>query len=336
MNYSDVLKSAKENCTLCKVCPQCNGVACAGQIPGVGGKGSGSSFKRNCIQLKDVVLKMDTIADDRKIDCSTTLFTKEVSLPVYVAPISGIKGNFGAEMSDLEYTRHILEGSRDAGTLAFSGDGKQIEMFLEPLSILNEYSNGVCTIKPWVKEGIKTRMDAANASSAIAIACDIDSAGLPLLKDSKIPVEFKTKEKLSDMISMSNKPFIVKGILSLEGAQKAYEAGADAIIVSNHGGRVLDDCASGIEVLEEIADAYHEKMTILVDGGFRSGVDVFKALALGAHGVLIGRPASVSVIGGGKEGLSLYLNKIETELKEAMAMCGCHSLSDISKKNIYT
>lgn len=335
MDYSEVMKMAKEKCTLCHVCPHCNGFACAGEIPGVGGKGSGSSFQRNCIKLKEIVLKMDTIVKDQPIDCTTSFFGKKVSLPIYVAPIAGIKGNFGAELSDLDYTRAMMEGTKAIETIAFSGDGKHIEMFLEPLSIVDEYNNGICTIKPWVKEGLLPRMEAANASNAIAIACDIDSAGLPLLKDSEIPVEFKSKEKLSEMISLSNKPFIVKGILSVEGARKAYEAGADGIVISNHGGRVLDDCVSSIEVLEEIADMYRDKMMILVDGGFRSGADVFKALAIGAHGVLIGRPATISIIGNASEGIQMYLNKIKNELKDAMAMCGCHTLDDISKKNIY-
>lgn len=105
-------------------------------------------------------------------------------------------------------------------------------------------------------------------------------------------------------------PLIVKGVLTVEGARKCVEAGADAIVVSNHGGRVLDDALSTIEVLPEIAAAVKGQITILVDGGFRTGLDVFKALALGADGVLIGRPLALAAVGGGKEGVRLTLDKI--------------------------
>lgn len=335
MNYQEVLKVAREKCTLCKVCPVCNGLACAGQIPGVGGKGNGSSFKRNYSKLREYGLLMDTISNVDKADCTCELFGRKVDLPVYAAPIAAIQLHFGAEIDDLDYTRDVFEGCKNANTIAFSGDGISLDVFMDPLSILNEYDNGICTIKPWIKEGIDVRMKAANASSAVAIASDIDAAGLPFLKQAPVPTEFKSKERLKEMVEESKKPFIVKGILSLEGARKAYEAGADGIIVSNHGGRVLEDCVSSIEVLEEIADTYKGKMTILVDGGFRSGADIFKALALGADGVLIGRPVTIAAIGGKAEGVKLYFDKIKAELLDCMEMCGCRTLSEITKSNLF-
>ena len=92
------------------------------------------------------------------------------------------------------------------------------------------------------------------------------------------------------MSQAAGKPFILKGIMTVSGAKKALEAGASGIVVSNHGGRVLDQCPATAEVLPAIADAVGGRMTILVDGGIRTGMDVFKALALGADAVLIGRP----------------------------------------------
>ena len=113
--------------------------------------------------------------------------------------------------------------------------------------------------------------------------------------------------------------------------EKAKEAGADAIIVSNHGGRVLDQCPATAEVLEEIVKEVNGSMKILVDGGIRSGTDIFKALALGADGVLICRPFVVAVYGGGEEGVKLYIDKLGAELKDAMQMCGAHSVSEITR-----
>ena len=108
---------------------------------------------------------------------------------------------------------------------------------------------------------------------------------------------------------MAKVPFIAKGIMTARGAIKAVEAGVDAIVVSNHGGRVLDQCPATAEVLPAIVEAVQGKVKIFVDGGIRSGVDVFKALALGADGVLICRPFVTAVYGGGMEGVKTYIEK---------------------------
>ena len=119
------------------------------------------------------------------------------------------------------------------------------------------------------------------------------------------------------------------------GARKAMEAGAAGIVVSNHGGRVLDQCPATAEVLPGIADAVGGRIKIFVDGGIRTGLDVFKALALGADGVLIGRPFVTMVYGGGAEGVQVYVNKLQSELKDAMQMCGVHSLEEIGRDQIF-
>ena len=126
-------------------------------------------------------------------------------------------------------------------------------------------------------------------------------------------------------------PVIFKGIMTVDAAIKCMNAGASGIVISNHGGRVLQDACSTIEVLEEIATAVNGRMKIFIDGGFRSGSDVFKALALGADGVLIGRPFSIAAIGDRSNGVRKYLNKIHEELKETMMMCGCRKISDINR-----
>ena len=142
-------------------------------------------------------------------------------------------------------------------------------------------------------------------------------------------------EELLEIAEAAGRPFILKGIMTVRGAQKALEAGAAGIVVSNHGGRVLDQCPATAEVLADIADAVGDKMTILVDGGIRTGMDVFKALALGADGVLIGRPFVTMVYGGGAEGVQVYVDKLKAELADTMAMCGAHSLADINRSMLF-
>jgi len=159
---------------------------------------------------------------------------------------------------------------------------------------------------------------------------DIDSAGLINLALLGKPVTSKSFEELCEIISSTKIPFIVKGIMTASGAKKALEAGAYGIVVSSHGGRVLEDTPATCAMLPEIKEAIGDKMKLFVDGGIRSGADVFKALALGADAVLIGRPFAIAAFGGGAEGVELYSNKIGAELKETMLMTGCSSLSDIT------
>lgn len=144
------------------------------------------------------------------------------------------------------------------------------------------------------------------------------------------PAGSKSVSELAEIAKMAGVPFIVKGVMTAKGALKAHEAGAQAIIVSNHGGRVLDQCPATAEVLPEIAAAVGGKMKIIVDGGIRSGVDIFKALALGADAVVIARPFVTAVFGGGKEGVKVYIEKLAAELQDTMAMCGAANLEEIT------
>ena len=98
---------------------------------------------------------------------------------------------------------------------------------------------------------------------------------------------------------------------------------------------MLDHCPATAEVLPEIVDAVGGKMTILVDGGIRSGMDIFKALALGADAVLIGRPFVTAVYGGEEEGVQLYVQKLKAELADTMRMCGAHSLAEIKRSMLF-
>ena len=175
----------------------------------------------------------------------------------------------------------------------------------------------------------------ADASGAKVFAMDIDAAGLPFLKGLTPPAGSKTVAELREIIEYVKVPFLIKGVMTATGARKALEAGASGIVVSNHGGRVQDGVPATAQVLPAIADAVKGLMTILVDGGIRTGVDVCKALALGADGVLLARPYVTAVYGGGAEGVRLLTQKLKGELEDTMAMCGVHSLSEISRELLF-
>ena len=127
---------------------------------------------------------------------------------------------------------------------------------------------------------------------------------------------------------------ILKGILDVEDAKMAAKSGADAIIVSNHGGRQLDGAVSSISMLKPIVDAVGDQIEVHMDGGVRSGQDVLKARALGAQGVFIGRPFLYGVGAMGKEGVTLALEIIRKELDITMALCGKRNINDIDQSVI--
>ncbi|MBC2886125.1 alpha-hydroxy-acid oxidizing protein [Ochrobactrum sp. CM-21-5] len=129
---------------------------------------------------------------------------------------------------------------------------------------------------------------------------------------------------------------ILKGILDVEDAKMAAKSGADAIIVSNHGGRQLDGAPSSISMLQPIVEAVGDKIEIHVDGGIRSGQDVLKARALGAQGVFIGRPFLYGLGAMGKSGVTLALEIIRKELDVTMALCGKRDLNEIDKSIIHS
>ncbi|MBV2144096.1 alpha-hydroxy-acid oxidizing protein [Falsochrobactrum sp. TDYN1] len=129
---------------------------------------------------------------------------------------------------------------------------------------------------------------------------------------------------------------ILKGILDTEDARMAAKAGADAIIVSNHGGRQLDGAPSSISMLKPIVDAVGDKIEIHMDGGIRSGQDVLKARALGAQGVFIGRPFLYGLGAMGKDGVTLALDIIRRELDITMALCGKRDINDIDQSILHS
>jgi L-lactate dehydrogenase (cytochrome) len=131
-------------------------------------------------------------------------------------------------------------------------------------------------------------------------------------------------------------PVIVKGILDAEDAQLAIDNGADAIVVSNHGGRQLDGAPSTIRVLPEIVDAVGNKTEVLMDGGIRSGQDLLKALAVGAKGALVGRIMAYGLGAGGEAGVARALEIVRKETDTTMALMGERDIRNIGLHNIYS
>lgn len=337
MEYKDVLENAKKiEGFKCRVCPQCNGRVCRGEVPGVGGKGSGASFMRNVEKLESIKLNMDTVYQSKPMNTSVSLFGKIFEVPVFAAPIGGLPMNYGGNISDYAYSKAIIEGCKAAGTLGFTGDGAKDEWFLDPVKVIADNDGwGIPTVKPWEKKKVIERIRIAEENNVTAIAMDIDAAGLIQLAKAGTPVSPQPMEVLREIIQSTRLPFIVKGVMTVKGALKCVEAGAYGIVISNHGGRVLDHTPATVEVLPEIAKAVEGKMKIFIDGGIRTGLDVLKILALGADAALIGRPYALAAYGGGAQGVKLLTDKIKNELIEAMIMTRCNSIEEINEDIIY-
>jgi L-lactate dehydrogenase (cytochrome) len=127
---------------------------------------------------------------------------------------------------------------------------------------------------------------------------------------------------------------ILKGILDVEDAERAADAGVEGIVVSNHGGRQLDDAPSTISVLGAVVDAVGDRLEVLMDGGVRGGLDVVKALACGARAVMVGRPWAWAVAGGGEQGVRRVLRTFEAEMRVAMALTGVTSVRELSPESL--
>lgn len=254
----------------------------------------------------------------------------------FAGPVGAVGLHYGDCLDDVRYNDILVSACAKYGIAAFTGDGLDSNVMVAATKAIGKTDGiGIPTVKPWNIDTVAEKMKMVQESKAFAVAMDVDAAGLPFLKNMEPPAGSKTVEELGEIAKIAGIPFIVKGVMTVRGALKAKEAGASAIVVSNHGGRVLDQCPATAEVLEEIARAVGDSMKIFVDGGIRSGVDVFKALALGADAVIIARPFVTAVYGGAEEGVKSYIDKIGTELEDTMKMCGVTSLKEITRASVW-
>ncbi|TLY75184.1 MAG: alpha-hydroxy-acid oxidizing protein, partial [Gammaproteobacteria bacterium] len=129
--------------------------------------------------------------------------------------------------------------------------------------------------------------------------------------------------------SLWPRKLLIKGVLSVADAERAAALGCDGIVLTNHGGRQLDSCIAPIEVLAEVASAVGQRLTIIVDSGFRRGTDVVKALALGAHAVMLGRALLYGLAAGGEQGVQRALQMLTTEIDRVLGQLGCCSVSEL-------
>ena len=334
MEYEEVLENARKRMSpVCRVCPVCDGLACGHLMPGPGSKPPGNGAYDNCMAWRRIRLNMDTITSGSEADTSLDWFGRTLSFPVFSGPVGSIRRQFHPEDDVSDYNEACLAAAEECNTMHAFGTGLEERVWHNAIeSSLAHGNRGIPVFNPDSMERIHGWMDLYEGVEKPACAAlVVDSAGLPHYRTMMGTGGPKSVEEIRALKEYFGRPMIVKGLMTVAGAGKALEAGADAIVVSNHGGRVLSDTPATAEVLPEIAEAVRGKMKILVDGGIRSGLDVFKALALGADACLICRPVLIASYGGGKEGVIAYYRKILAELEDTMILCGAHSLSEIRR-----
>ena len=307
---------------------------------GIGGIGSGSSFANNFKALANLKLKMRLISPHFTPDTNTTLFGQKVTMPIYGAPVTGVN-SFGGEkvIPEKEFCRATVLGCKEAGTIGWRGDTYTYDYESDTLygiqAIQEAGGWGIKICKPREQTSIKQILKKAEEAGAIAVGVDVDGCGSYMMATHNKPVSRKSVEDIKELVESTKLPFIAKGIMCPEDALELVKAGVSAVVVSNHGGRVLDHTPGTAEVLKDIVQAVGGKITVLADGGVRTGYDVLKMLALGADGVLVGRDIVRAAVGGGIEGVKIHMEYLQKTLTKAMLMTGCPDLGSINRNILY-
>ena len=297
----------------------------------MGAAESGATLRRNQKAFRRLLFKQRIFNDITDPDTSVELFGRRLSTPAVVAPI----GSFSliGEMAE----REVAEGAGRAGTMVFASHAAKSnvrdwrEATSASLVFMGYLSRG--------KEDVLRCARLAQELGYAAVGLTMDTIQpvkivdqVPLsTKDGKprrgYPASPKDIEWLKREVSL---PVVVKGIMGAEDARIAVDAGADALVASNHGGRILDFNRAAIEVLPEVVEAVGGKVPVLLDSGIRSGGDIVKAIALGAKAVLVGRPIAWGVGAAGARGVERVFHILEEEIKRVLIMTGVSSITEVT------
>jgi isopentenyl diphosphate isomerase/L-lactate dehydrogenase-like FMN-dependent dehydrogenase len=258
----------------------------------------------------------------------TEIFGSTFSTPVMVSALSGLDNMRANGMSD------TAKGALAAGAAMLTGIGSEAELDM----LVATGAKIVKIIKPYADQDlIYKKIEHANASGAIALGMDTDfvfggmqSRGLAM----GVPVSPKSLDDIKGFVQASKLPFILKGVLSERDAEKALEAGAGGIMLSHHAG-VIDYAVPPVKILPRIAKLVDGKIPIFVDCSITRGLDAFKALALGASAVAVGRAVLGGLSANGAQGVQKVLEDITSELQWAMNLTGSPDVNHIDPSVIW-
>ena len=345
-NGRAMAKTAREkfNNNFCWVCKVCDGGYCASGVPGMGGRGEMNSFRDNIAALMEykIAPRYMSVSDmPPAVDTGLNLFgaaSLRLTAPILSAPITGSITNMGASITEFDYAIETGSAMKKLGLMPTFGDGASADKYRVGLHAITLLGRGIPVFKPRAEQNeLIRRITEAEAAGAIAWGMDIDGVSFKTMVNRSAATCHKSLGEIRELAHASGLPFIIKGVMTERDAATAIEAGAAAIVVSNHGGRVLDGMPGTARVLPAIAAFTRQnapQVQIFADGGVRSGTDIFRMLALGAHGVLIGRPIAIMAVGMGRTGVMSMLAYYIRELEQTLRVCGLKSLAEITPRHI--
>ena len=307
-----------------------------------GGAGDEITLRDNVAAFERRKLRPRVLVDVGAVSAATTVLGTEVALPVLIAPLAMQRmAHPGGEEATARAaaatgTIMCLSAAATCTPAELSGDGPrwyQVYVWRER-----------ATTKAAIDEAV------AAGYSALVLTVDVPYLGR---RERDLRVDFQVPETLTvqgelmgdgvdptvswrdiEWLAGYGLPVVVKGLLTAEDAQLACENGAAAVVVSNHGGRQLDGVSATLDVLEEVVDAVDDRAEVYLDSGVRRGVDVLKALALGARAVLIGRAMLWGLATAGEEGVSDVLRMFREEVELGLALLGCTSPADVGRGHL--
>jgi isopentenyl diphosphate isomerase/L-lactate dehydrogenase-like FMN-dependent dehydrogenase len=324
-----------------------------------GGANDEWSMRENRAALERWVLRPRMLVDVSEVTTATTVLGTSSSMPLLIAPTAFLR------MAHPEGELAMARGAAAAGTIMC--------LSTLATATIEDVASAAPQVPRWFqlywssdRGVVRDLVDraAAHGYGAIVLTVDLPELGrrerdlrtgfeipeeipvpifLALAKDAGAvsPEDINwavdktlTWRDLEWLRSISSLPLLVKGILTAEDALLAADAGAEGIVVSNHGGRQLDGVAASLDALPEVVEAVGDRAVVLMDGGIRRGGDVVKALALGAQAVLAGRAPLWGLAVGGGEGVQHVLELLRAELELALALCGCTSPAEVTRAHV--
>ena len=295
-----------------------------------------ATFYRNPRAFQKYLFRQRIFHDVTEPDISIELFGRRLPIPAITAPV----GSFSLIGKETE--REVAEGTANVGAMMFTSQAAKFDpkgwrqAAKSPLVFMAYMNRG----KEEVSEYAKTAQDLDFA--AVGITMDTVK---PVKIGDEVPMSTKDgkprkghKSTLKDIEWLKqqvNLPVVVKGIMGADDARGAVNAGADAVVVSNHGGRILDFNRAALEALPEVVEAVGDRVPVILDSGVRSGGDIVKALALGATAILAGRPVAWGVAAFGARGVERVFAIFEEEMKRVMCMTGAAKVSEVTKSILF-
>jgi len=306
-----------------------------------GGAGDEVTLRDNVAAFERRKLRPRVLVDVGQVSTSTTVLGTEIALPVVIAPLA--------------MQRLAHPDGEEATARAAAAAGTIMCLSSAATCAPKELTQGhrwfqVYVWRPRTKTEAAIEEAVAHGYSALVLTVDVPYIGR---RERDIRVYFKVPENLTvqgdlfgqgfdasvswrdlEWLAGYDLPVVVKGVLTAEDAAVACEHGAAAVVVSNHGGRQLDGVSATLDVLEEVVDAVDGRAEVLVDGGVRRGVDVLKALALGARAVMVGRAMLWGLAVAGEEGVTDVLRMFREEVELGLALLGCTSPAAVSRAHV--